>query len=99
MRTNALAPVSGPNHSSTSRRFVSMKSIFTFHRSAAIAALAFLSTSALADSAAAPVPVTVLKPAEHTAHGLVFLTPNGPATGSHGTQIIDDAGRPVWFRS
>ena len=74
-------------------------STFSVRHSAAIAALALLSTSAFADSPAAPVPITVLKPAQHTAHGLIFLTPNGPATASHGTQIIDDEGRPVWFRA
>ncbi|HVW29762.1 MAG TPA: arylsulfotransferase family protein [Polyangiaceae bacterium] len=74
-------------------------SIFSIPRAAAVAALVLLSPSAFADSAAAPVPITVLTPARHTAHGLIFLTPNGAATASHGTQIIDDQGRPVWFRA
>ncbi len=45
-----------------------------------------------------PIPVTVLRSSPVTAPGLVFLTPTAASGGPNGTEIIDDQGRPVWFK-
>jgi hypothetical protein len=73
--------------------------------SVGVIALSFLSSIALAGSPAAgavssapqPIAVTILKSSPRATPGLVFLTPNGPATGARGTEIVDNRGRPVWF--
>lgn len=74
---------------------------------AAVAALALLTTGALADSpdgaataaGLRPVPITVLKLSPDAERGLIFLTPNGSSTLPHGAQIVDDWGRAVWFNA
>jgi Arylsulfotransferase (ASST) len=71
----------------------------------AVAALAFGSARAVADTPDAgappeqqPIGVTILKTSPDTAPGLIFLTPNGGGpTGAHGAEIVDDRARPVWF--
>ncbi len=76
------------------------------HGSVAAVALSFFGTRALADSADGvppaslqPVPITILASSPRTAPGLIFLTPTDAAPNAvQGTQIIDDQGRPVWFR-
>lgn len=70
---------------------------------ATLGVLALFAKASAAQTAApaplAPVPVTILKSSPATAPGLIFITPNGGGpTGSHGAQIIDDRGRPVWFK-
>jgi hypothetical protein len=57
-----------------------------------------------------PVPITLLQSSSRTASGFVFLTPSAGAAatpgggpvepgGSHGAEIVDDRGLPVWFHS
>jgi hypothetical protein len=69
-------------------------------------ALSLFSTMARADTpdggtppvTAQPVPITILTSSPNTAPGLIFLTPTNAAPGSvQGEEILDGAGRPVWF--
>jgi hypothetical protein len=70
-----------------------------------VGALTLYATGAVADapdagatSAPQAIGVTVLKTSADLAPGLIFLTPNAAgATSAHGTEIVDDQGRPVWF--
>ncbi|HVV51935.1 MAG TPA: arylsulfotransferase family protein, partial [Polyangia bacterium] len=49
----------------------------------------------------APPPIAVLKSSPAVARGLVFVAPKAtPADGlQQGPEIVDDRGRPVWFRA
>ena len=51
------------------------------------------------DAALAPVAVQVLTTSPHAARGLLFVTPtNGTAGAVQGAEIVDERGRPVWFK-
>jgi hypothetical protein len=75
-------------------RYVSLGAL-----ASSIGARAALAQSADAGSAAslAPVAVTVLTATAQSSQGLIFLTPTAAGSGSHGAQIVDEQGRPVWF--
>lgn len=46
-----------------------------------------------------PVPITVLTTSPAIARGLIFVTPTSAAPDAvEGPEIVDDQGRPVWFK-
>ena len=71
------------------------------------AALSLLAASAPADTpdpvvpvtALTPVPISILTSHPNLARGRIFVTPTNATPGSaQGPQIVDDAGRPIWFK-
>jgi hypothetical protein len=76
----------------------------SIHRSSSlvVALSALLASAARADSAppeVTPPAITVLQSTPRTAAGYVFVAPKiASTTAPQGPEIIDDQGRPVWFK-